>query len=144
MTNDLIHQKNWFQRNWKWALPVSVVAILAVTLFFSLTAGHLDDFGKAYAEPQLYDGAVEIAQQNSTVNELLGKIEPVTKMAILEGDIDYTNQNKNVHFSVRIESKEGKARMSVDAERNSDFWEYRKIIIRIKNPSEKRQTILVK
>lgn len=53
MENDLIYQKSWLQRNWKWALPLLIVVILASTLFFSLTAGHLNDFGKAYADPKL-------------------------------------------------------------------------------------------
>jgi hypothetical protein len=143
MENDLIHQKNWFQRNWKWALPISIVAILAAILFFSLTAGHLGDFGKAYSEPQLFQGALEKAQENEEVKIALGEIEPVSKMAILEGDVNYSDQNRNVKFTVRVEGKNGKALMDGIAERTNNSWEYKAITIRIKNPPEKRQIIEV-
>jgi len=141
MDNDLIHQKTWFQRNWKWVLPIAIFAILAATLFFSLMAGHLGDFGKAYSEPQLFQGALEKAQENEEVKIAVGEIEPVSKMAILEGEVNYTNQNRNVQFTVRVEGKNGKAFMDGFAERSNDSWEYKKITIRIKNPPEKRQTI---
>lgn len=143
MENELIHQKNWFQRNWQWALPIAIVAILSATLFFSLTARHLGDFGKAYSEPQLFQGALEKAQENAEVKTVLGELEPVSKIAILEGDVNYSNQNRNVQFTVRVEGKNGKALMDGIAERTNDSWEYKKITIRIKNPPEKRQTINV-
>ncbi len=140
MENDLIKQNSWFQRNWKLVLPISIVAILGTTLFFSLTAGHLGDFGKAYSEPQLFQGALNKAKENEEV-KVLGEIEPVSKMAILEGDVNYTNQGNSVQFTVRIEGKNGKAFMDVIAERVTDSWKYKKITIRIKYPPEKKQTI---
>lgn len=143
MENDLIHQKNWFHRNWKWALPIAIVAILSIILFFSLTGGHLGDFGKAYSNPQLFQGALEKAQENEEVKIALGVIEPVSKMAILEGDVNYSDQNRNVQFTVRVEGNNGKAFMDGIAERTNDSWEYKMIIIRIKNPPENRQTIEV-
>lgn len=144
MSNEILKQENWFQRNWKWTLPLVVIVILTFTLFFSLIAGHLGDFGKAYAEPQLYDGALEIAQENKDVTELLGQLEPVGKMAILEGDIEYTDESNHVYLSVRVTGTKGKANMSVIANRINDSWEYQKISIRIKNPPEIRQSIDVK
>ena len=143
MSNDLIKQRNWLQRNWKWALPTTVVAFLSATLFFSLTSGHLGDFGHAYSDPQLFGGAIIKVQENEKATVVLGEILPVDRMAILEGDVKYTNQNKNVQFSVRIKGANGKAIMDVEAERSNDIWEYKKITIRIKNPPEKRQTISV-
>lgn len=143
MDNELIKQNTWFQHNWKWVLPISIVAVLAITLFFSLTAWHLGDFGKAYSEPQLFQGALEKAKENEEVKTVLGDIEPVSKMAILEGDVNYTNQNNSVQFTVRIEGKNGKAAMHGIAERVADSWNYKKITIRIKNPPEKKQTIEV-
>src|SRR5690606_9200883 len=143
MENELIHQKNWFQRNWKWVLPISIVAILSATFFFSLIGEHLGDFGQAYNDSDLFEGALLKVQENEEVTFALGEIEPVSKMAILEGDVNYTNQNRNVQFTVRVEGKNGKALMDGIAERINDSWDYKKITIRVKNPPEKRQTINV-
>lgn len=144
MSNDLVKQKNWLQHSWKWMLPLVIISILTFTLFFSMTAGHLGDFTKAYAEPQLFEGAKDIAQQNKKVTELLGKLEPVEKMAILEGDIEYSDENNHVTLSVKIIGATGKATMDVIANLINDAWEYQKIAIRIKNPPKKRQTIRVR
>lgn len=144
MSNELLKRKNWLQRNWSWTIPLVVVLILSFSLFFSLTAGHLGDLGKAYAEPQLYAGALEIVQQNKQVTALLGQLEPIGKMAILEGEIDYSNEDCYVDLWVRITGTKGKAGMSVTAKRINNKWEYEKISIRIKNPPEERQNIIVK
>lgn len=144
MNNELINKKDWLQRNWKWALTLIVIAFLSLALFLSQTSEHISDFGKAYFEPELYEGALKLAQQNEQVTELLGQLEPVGKMAILEGDIEFTNKNNHVDLSVRIAGTEGKANLSATAYRIKNNWEYEKITIRIKNPSEKRQNIIVK
>lgn len=144
MSNELVKQKNWLQRSWKWMLPLVVVCFLTFTLFLSMTAGHLGDFGKAYAEPHLYQGAVEIAQKNKEVTALLGKLEPVGKIAILEGDIDYSDDNSHVELSVRVVGATGKATMYAIANRINNVWEYKEITIQIKNPPENRQKIKVR
>lgn len=117
---------------------------MTFSLFLSLTADHLSDFGKAYAEPQLYQVALELAQENKEVTALLGKLEPVGKIAILEGDIEYSKENNHVELSVRVIGETGRANMYVIADRRNDMWEYEKIKIRIKNPPENRRTIIVK
>lgn len=143
MSNDLIKHKSWLQLHWKWMLPTSVIFILAFILLLSLTSGHLDDYGQAYSDPRLFEGALEKAKQNEDVKIALGNIASVSKMAILEGDVTYTNQNRNVQFTVKIEGIKGKASMDVIAERK-DIWVYKKITIRIKNPPDRRQIIMVK
>ncbi len=140
----MVNQQSWIKRNWKWLLSLIVLMILSLSLFFTLTAGHLSDFTKAYLEPQLFKGAVELAQKNENVSELLGEIEPINKMAILEGDVVYSNQGNKVEFSVKIDGTNRKARIDVIANKNKNVWEYEKITIRIKNPPENRQTIKVK
>lgn len=143
MNNEIIQQKNWAQRNWRWALSFVIILVLGVILLFSLTGDHLGDFGQAYADPQLFQGAVDKAQENEAVTNLLGNLEPIDKMAILEGDVGYSNQNKNVSFSVRLKGSNGKAQMSAEAIRKNDLWEYKKITIRIKDSSKNKQTIEV-
>lgn len=144
MNHDYSNMKTWLQRNWKWILILGMTLSLGLSLLISLTGKHLGDFGKAYTEPQLYEGAVKIAQTNKQVTSLLGELQPVTKMAILEGDIDYTDKNSEVNFSVRIRGTNGKAKMSAKARRMAHGWEYEKISLRIISPSEKSQILEVK
>lgn len=66
------------------------------------------------------------------------------KIAILEGEVKYNDDNSQVDLSVRVIGTKGKAKMSVIANRINDNWEYEKISIRIKNPSDKLQTIKIR
>lgn len=143
MNNEILPHKNWAQRNWRWALLFIVVLVLAISLLFSLTGDHLGDFGQAYADPQLFQGAVDKSQENKEVIYLLGNLKPIDKLAILEGDVEYSNQNKNVSFSVRVKGTKGKAQMSAKAIRNRDAWEYTKITIRVKDSFKNKNVIEV-
>jgi hypothetical protein len=142
MNNELVQQKNWWKRNWKWFVPVCGVIVLSIGLFFSSGMGKItSDFAQAYADTELYENALEKVKSNQDVIELLGQIEPIDKLAILEGEVKYSNDHKTVNSSIRIIGTEGKARMDISADRVNDKWNYTKINVRIKKPTDKKQTI---
>ena len=142
MNNELIEQKSWWKQNWKWFVPISGVILISITAFLlSGMGGITTDFAQAYADTELYKNALEKVNTNQKVNELLGEIEPLGKMAILEGQTEYSNDNQTVNSTVRIIGTKGKARMDITAEKLNSEWNYSKINVRIKNPPEKKQTI---
>ena len=142
MNNELLEQKSWWNRNWKWLVSVSGIILISSTIFFSSGLnGIASDLVQAYADTELYNNALKKAKSNERVTYLLGKIEPIDKLAIMEGQVEYTNDNKTVNSSIRIIGTEGKARLDISANRINNTWNYTKISIRIKNPSEKKQTI---
>ncbi|QLE02377.1 hypothetical protein HX109_12725 [Galbibacter sp. BG1] len=145
MNNELIEHKSWWKRNWKWFVPVCGIFVIAITVFFSSgMSGMATDFAQAYADTELYTNAIEKVNSDQKVTELLGEIEPIDKMAILEGQTDYSNDYRTVNSTVRIIGTKGKARMDITADRINNEWNYSKINVRIKNPSEKKQTIEIK
>ncbi len=142
MSNELITQKSWWKRNWKWLIPVIGILLITITVFFSSGMnGIATDLVQAYADTELYENALNKAKSDKRVTELLGEIEPIDKLAIAEGEVQYTNENKTVNSTIRIVGNKGKARMDISADRINDEWNYTKINIRIKNPPEKKQTI---
>ncbi|EIJ39915.1 hypothetical protein JoomaDRAFT_2958 [Galbibacter orientalis DSM 19592] len=144
MNNELIEQKSWWKLNWKWLVPVSGIMIISLVIFFSSGMGGITtDLAQAYADTELYENALEKAKSDIRVTELLGEIEPIDKLAILEGQVEYSNDNKTVNSSVRIVGTEGKASLDISADRIKSEWNYTKINVRIKNPPELNQTIEV-
>jgi hypothetical protein len=142
MNNELIEQKSWWKRNWKWLVPVSGIVLFSLVIFFSSGMGGIGaDLAKAYADTELYDNALEKVKSDKRITELLGEIEPIDKMAILEGQVKYSNENKTVNSTIRILGDKGKARMDISADRIKNEWNYTKINVRIKNPPELKQTI---
>ncbi|PKG42537.1 cytochrome c oxidase assembly factor Coa1 family protein [Psychroflexus sp. MES1-P1E] len=142
MNNELIEQKSWWKRNWKWLVPVSGIMIISLVIFFSTGMGGIaTDLAQAYADTELYENALERAKSDERVTELLGEIEPIDKMAIMEGQVEFSNENKTVNSTIRIVGDKGKARMDISADRIKNKWNYTKIKVRIKNPPELKQTI---
>ncbi|PKD17303.1 hypothetical protein APR41_18570 [Salegentibacter salinarum] len=140
MNNDLLQQKSWWNRNWKWVLPIFGIIFISIAVFFSSNMdGVAADLAQAYADTELYNNALVKVKTDQKAKVLLGDIEPIDKMAILEGHVEYSSDNKSVYSSVRIVGTKGKANMDISADRINNKWKYNEISIRIKNPPEKKQ-----
>ena len=142
MNNELIEQKNWWKRNWKWLVPVGGISLFLILILFSSGIGGMGiDLVQAYSDTELYENALEKVKSDKRVTELLGEIEPIDELAILEGEVKYSNENKTVNSSIRVTGTKGKARMDISADLINNSWDYEKINIRIKKPVENKQTI---
>ena len=142
MSNELILEKSWFKRNWKWVVPVFAFLLAVIFLIASSgLGGQFGDYGKAYADSSLYKVPMEKVQSNTRVGEVLGKIEQMGRMAILNGTVHYSDDNKMVDSTIKIFGEKGKAMLDISAERRNGAWVYNKINVRIKNPPEKKELI---
>ncbi|MBC9796016.1 cytochrome c oxidase assembly factor Coa1 family protein [Sinomicrobium weinanense] len=142
MNNELIEQKSWWKRNRKWFVTMCGIMVIFIAAFFSSGMdGMATDLVQAYADTKLYENALEKAKSDERVTELLGEIKPIDKMAIIEGQVKYSNDNRTVNSTIRVKGTKGKARMDISANRINNTWNYTRINIRIKNPPGKKQTI---
>ncbi len=137
MENELILKKSWSKRNWNWFLPVTLLLLFAIGLFFSLLMDtNISDLAKGYSDNSLLKKAFEKAKTNQRVLEVLGNLEPIDKLAILEGSIKYSNKNNSVALTIRIKGSKEKGKMDITADKNGTHWKYNKINIRIKATNE--------
>lgn len=144
MNNEIIKQKSWWSHHWKWIVPVSGILLVLTVLFFTTGMNAIaTDVAQAYTDAELYENALEKAKTNKQVTELLGELQPIDQLAILEGAVTYSNNNKTVQSSIRIKGTEGNAMLDISANRIKNEWKYTKLNVRIKNPPEKKQTITI-
>jgi hypothetical protein len=138
MDNELIVERSWWKRNWKWFLPTLTLIFLSLfgLILSSTIDGNVTDIAQAYSDTSLYEKAIEKAKTNQRVLEVIGEIEQIDKLAILEGNAIYSNDNNSVDLSVRIKGSKGKGKMDISADKNGTEWKYKKISIRIKEPKE--------
>jgi hypothetical protein len=131
MENDLIHKNNWWQRNWRWFLPL--ISFLMIGIFFFISSiNGLTDFAQAYADTELCQNAINEANKNEKVIESLGKLESIDKLAIMEGNSVYSKEGKHVEVTVRVSGEKGKGKLDISADKNGEKWQYKKIKIRMK------------
>jgi len=86
MSNELIEHQSWLKRNWKWFLPIVVMLICVVVLLSSTSfGGKVAGMAKIHSESSVYEDALEIARNDEKVIEVFGELQPLGKLAIIEG-----------------------------------------------------------
>jgi len=141
MDNELIVNKSWWGKNWKWFLLTLTFPLLFWLILSLSVDGNVTDIAKAYSDNSLYEKAIEKVKSNHRVLEVIGEIEPIDKLAIFEGNAIYSNNNNSVELSVRVKGNKGKGKMDISADKNGSEWKYKKISIRIKEPKEEIQIL---
>lgn len=141
MDNDLIPEKNWWKRNLKWFITVSIFLILCGVFLSFIFQGNLTEIVQSYSDNSLYEKAIDKAKTNQRVLDVIGEIAPVDKLAILECNAIYSNNNNSVKTSIRINGSKGKGKMDIAADKKEGEWIYKKINIRIKEPKEEIQVL---
>jgi hypothetical protein len=90
------------------------------------------NLGQAYTDPLLCQNAIDKANKNEQVIQNFGKLDPIDKLAILEGNTVYSNDNKSISITVRVSGEKEKGKMDILADRNGKSWRYKSIKIRNK------------
>lgn len=102
---------------------------------------------KIHAESSLYDDALELAKKDEKVIAVLGELQPLGKLAVIEGSHKYSNDYKTIELSVTVTGSKGdgkiKSKMDIFADKVDSVWIYKTINIRIKKPEDLKQTIEV-
>lgn len=144
MNNELIKQKSWWKRHWKWFIPITGIILVSIVISFLSGLGQITtDLTQAYADTELYENALQKVKSDKRVTEILGEIEPIDKLAILEGSVKYSMDNQAVNTSIRIIGTKGKAKMDIVANQIDNKWDYEKINLRIREPIEKTLEIII-
>jgi hypothetical protein len=137
MDNNLVEQETWLKRNWKWSIPTTVIFIFILGLFLTANSqGDIADVIYAYNNTALYEKAIEKANSNKRILQTIGIIQPIDKLAILEGDAVYSNDNTSVELSIRIKGNKGNGKLDILANKFEGEWKYKKIIVRNKRSKE--------
>lgn len=142
MNNDLVIKESWLKRNWKWFLPTTILSLFIFgILITSTTEENITNITQAYSDSSLYEKAIEAANSNKKVLDIIGKIQPIDKLAIIEGTVVYSNQNNSVESSVQIKGSRGNGKIDISADRDGTQWKYKKIIIRTKTQKEEIEVL---
>jgi len=137
MDNDLVRKENWLRKNRKWFLPIGGFFTVLFIVLLSLTSEKsISDIAKAYTDNSLYEKAIDLANLNPEILEVFGTIKPIDKLAILEGDAEYSNNNNSVNLSIRISGVKTNGKLDISASKKGNKWQYQKITLRAKNPKK--------
>ncbi|MFB3390011.1 cytochrome c oxidase assembly factor Coa1 family protein [Flavobacterium sp. LAR06] len=138
MDNELVEKEIWLKRNWKWSVPATILFVFIFGLFLTSNSPEgITDIIHAYNDNSLYEKAIEKANSDKRIIQKIGIIQPIDKLAIVEGNAVYSNDNNSVSLSVRIKGSKGNGKLDISADKIGTTWKYKKIIVRNKNTKEK-------
>ena len=127
---------NWWQKKRNWFF----IALVFFFLLFiwslpSELPGNIAQIGKAYSDPEICENALQIAKDNHRVQEVLGKLDPMGAMALIEGSVKYTKGGDSVPITINVKGDKSKKRMGskmdIRAYNENDNWKYQKIQIQM-------------
>jgi hypothetical protein len=140
MSNELTKHRSWLRRNLVWLFPLILIVITAVYLLLSGVIGT-GDYAKAYADRRVFEEAVQQAQHNERVQEILGDIQPLDRMAIAEGAVEYAESGQAITATITLKGSKAKGKMDIEAHKADGNWIYDKVSVRTKEP--KQEVIVV-
>ncbi|MEP2058382.1 MAG: hypothetical protein ABJJ05_11285 [Maribacter litoralis] len=142
------YKRPWYKLKRIWILLFFLVFVgLLVSTLPPELSRNISYLTKAYSEPEICEDALEIAKKDSTVLKLLGNLEPLGTLDLLNGSVGYSQSGDSVGITIDVRGdkpiKNIRSKMDVLAENINDKWEYISINIRIKKPEELKQTIAI-
>ncbi|SHL26485.1 cytochrome c oxidase assembly factor Coa1 family protein [Flavobacterium saccharophilum] len=137
MENELVEKESWLKRNWKWSIPTTILIISIFGFFLTSNSPEgISDIVQAYNDNLLYEKAIERANSDKRIVQSIGIIQPIDKLALLEGNAVYSNNNNSVSLSFRIKGTKGNGKLDISADKIGTVWKYKQIILRNKDSKE--------
>jgi hypothetical protein len=122
------HRKNWFSKNWKWAIPTFgclTIIVLAFVFGIALYKGA----SQLLKDTEPYEMAMSAMNNNELVIASLG--QPIEADGMFQGNVNYGNNTASADIKVPVKGPKGEGTLLVIAEKENDIWTYRLMQVEI-------------
>ena len=127
--------RNWFQRNWKWLIPVGCLGLLLVPVGCVVGIAAIT-FG-ALKSSDVYQQSLERAKANPQVIEALG--EPIDAGLLMSGSINVSGPSGEADVAIPIHGPNGKGTIYAVATKSAGTWTYSRLEVEIDGRAERIQ-----
>lgn len=117
-----VPRQNWFNRNWKWAVPTGG-CLLIIILFIVFAGSMILGVSSLFTGSEPYKEALLSAQSSEVVIKAMG--EPIEEDGIAKGSVNYTNGEGHFNLEIPLKGPKGKAILFVVADKYDGDWEYK-------------------
>jgi hypothetical protein len=124
---------NWWNRNWKWFVPVGCLGSLTLFAGFIILIILLV-FGMMKSS-DVYKDALAKAKTNTTVQEAIGI--PIEEGMFIAGNINVSGPSGQADLSIPISGPDGKATIYVVASKSAGQWIFSTLVVEIINTKQR-------
>lgn len=130
---DQAYQPNWWNRNWKWFVPVGCLSmILLFVAFIALIASLV--FGMMKSS-DVYGQALTQAKASPMVIEALGA--PIRDGYFTSGSIQESGPSGTAELSIPISGPKGSATIYLEARKSAGQWSFTKLVVEIEKTNRR-------
>ena len=126
-------QTNWWQRNWKWFVPVGCLGLLVIfTGFVALIVTFVFGIMKS---SEVYKVALATARSDPAVEMALGT--PIEDGMFVLGNINVSGSSGEADLAIPISGPDDKGTIYAVAEKSAGRWVFSTLIVEIKTTGER-------
>lgn len=126
-------EKNWFERNWKWFVPLVCLWGLAVVAGFVALILYLV-FGLMKTS-DAYKEAIARAKANPAVVAALGT--PIEEGFLVAGSIKVSGPSGEAQLEIPVSGPRGKGTIFLEAVKSMSRWNFQKLVVEIEDTGER-------
>lgn len=127
MSTHVPAQSNWWQRNWKWFVPV--LATLLLALFAAFVFGIISLIFGAIKSSGPYQHAITRAQSDPAVIAALG--EPIRAGWLVQGNINVNGASGDADLAIPLDGPRADGTLYVVAEKHAGEWRYDTVAVNV-------------
>jgi Cytochrome oxidase complex assembly protein 1 len=124
---------NWWNRNWKWFVPVGCLSILV--LFVAFVGSIAVIVFSAMKSTDVYKDALARAKADSAVLEALG--QPIKEGFLVSGNTNVNGASGEANLSIPISGPKGKGTVYVAANKSLGRWNYSGLVVEIEKTHQR-------
>ncbi len=126
-------RRTWWDRNWKWFVPVGCLSVLALLAGFVAVVGSI--VIGAMRSSDAYEHAVAEARKSAEVAEALGR--PLREGLFVSGSIDVKGPSGTASLAIPLSGPKGKGTVYVEATKSAGEWKYSTLLVRVDGSEER-------
>lgn len=121
-------QRSWWSKNWKWAVPVGCLGLMASCCGATLVAGALG--WNVITNNPASTRALEIAKADSEVQAVLGT--PIqTSPLKQQNNVQYANGQSRAEAAIELDGPKADGVLRMEAVKSNDEWIYRVLQVEV-------------
>jgi hypothetical protein len=123
----------WWQRNWKWFVPIGCLGLLAI--FTGLVVLIVTIVFGVMKSSDVYKGALAKAMADPAVEMALGT--PIEEGLFVMGNINISGSSGEADLAIPISGPDDEATIYVVAEKSAGRWTFLTLVVEIKTTGER-------
>ena len=123
----------WWQRNWKWFVPVGCLGVLVI--FTGLAALIVTFVFGMVKSSDVYQGALARTKADPAIEMALGN--PIEEGWLVMGNINISGSSGEADLAIPISGPYDKATIYVVAEKSAGQWTFLTLVVKIKSTGDR-------